>query len=312
MNSVQEICTALREITECTVIMHRRPDGDTIGSSAALAMALRKLGKTVHLACADPITPKYRDLTGSGDLRMVPTGTIITVDVASPDMAGSLSDFAKLADIVIDHHATNPLWGKLNLVRSDAAAAGEVVYDIVKELTDMDQDIAYALYVAVATDTGCFRHGNTRPYTHIVAAELMKTGLDISEINRRLFVVKTRASLDIRSQVLQNMRYYDGGRIAVTLISDDMMKATGAEEDDVENISSVPMEIEGVSAGATLREVGKNRYKVSVRTDGSVDGSGVCLEFGGGGHAMAAGCTLEGTAEDCMSRMAEALSKAGR
>ena len=307
MNTVAQICAALRDISECTIIMHRHPDGDTVGSAAALGKTLTKLGNTVHYACSDPITPRYAGLVGGAEHFQAPVGTVIAVDVAAPDMAGRFESFAAGADIVIDHHGSNPAYGKLNLIRPEAAAAGEIMYEVVHSLLPIDRDIAEALYIAVATDTGCFRHGSTTPNTHRVAAELMELGLDITTLNRKLFTVKTRAALMIQAAVLDTLETYAEGQAAVLLLTREMIEKCGAGEDDMENIASTGMQIKGVRAAATLREMQDNEFKVSLRSDGSVNAAAICAKFSGGGHAMAAGCTLRGSESDCKMQIAQAI-----
>jgi len=311
MNTVSEICAALRAVQECTVFMHRRPDGDTVGSAAALGETLRKLGKKVQYACSDEITPKYAYLLGGAEHFAEPRGTLIAVDIAAPDMAGRVEEYVKKADIVIDHHESNPLFGGLNLVRPEAAACGEIVYDIVRELTEVEGRIAEALYVAVATDTGCFLHGSTTPNTHRVAAALMEApNFDFRPVNRALFVIKSRASVLIRSKILETLEFYGDGALAVLTLSLDMIDECGATEDDMENISAVGMQMEGVKASATLRQISDNEYKVSMRSVGAINAAEVCRTFGGGGHMMAAGCNLQGSEPECRARIAAAMEAA--
>ena len=307
MNTVQEICAALRAAEEMTIVMHRHPDGDTVGSAAALGECMAALGKRVRYACPDPISPKYRDLIDPAQMTDAPCGAIVAVDVAAPDMAGRFSDAVQNADIIIDHHGTNPCPGKYNLVRPSAAATGEIIYDIVREIGTLTKNVAYALYVAVSTDTGCFRHGNTTPYTHTVAAALMETGLDITELNRRLFVIKTPAAFAARGRIMDNIHVFADGQASITYIDLAFIEKNGVGEDDLENISSLPMEMQGVRVAATLRETQAGVYKVSLRTDGTVDGAAVAGKFDGGGHRMAAGCTLRGSLADCEEQMRLAI-----
>ncbi len=302
MNTVAEICTALQAVQECTIFMHRRPDGDTVGSAAALGKCLLSLGKRVHFACADPITQRYVGLLPA-PLTEQPAGTVIAVDVAAVDMGGRWQDYLERADIVIDHHGSNPLFGKLNLVRAEAAACGEVIYDIVCALAPMTKEMAKALYVAIATDTGCFLHGNTTAQTHRIAAQLMEYGLDITTLNRELFVIKSKACLMVRNRLLDSLQTSPDGRLATLVLTLAVIKELGATEDDLENIAGLGMNVEGVSAAATLREMAEGEYKVSLRTDGSLDAAAVCKAFGGGGHSMAAGCTLRGSEAECRRAM---------
>ena len=298
MSTVAEICSALQRVEECTIFMHCRPDGDTVGSAAALGKSLMSLGKTVHFACSDPITPRYAYLLPS-PLTESPQGVVIAVDTAAPDMSGRWQSYVENADIVIDHHGSNPRYGKINLVWADSAACGEIVFEIVKALGTLTSEIAEALYVAVSTDTGCFLHGNTTPQTHRVAAELMEQELDITALNRKLFVIKSKACLLARNRLLDTIALSSDGRLATLVLSLQTIEEVGANEDDLENIAGLGMNVEGVSAAATLRQTAEKEYKVSLRSDGSIHAADVCTAFGGGGHAMAAGCTLQGSEAEC-------------
>lgn len=307
MNTVTEICNALREVTECTVFMHKKPDGDTIGSSCALAHALRRMGATVHLACSDPITPKYMRWIKPFDFTTEPIGTVICVDIAATDMAGRYEEVVKGAEIVIDHHESNAGFGRLNLVRPEAAAAGEIVYDIIHELMPIDSEIAEPLYVAISTDTGCFRHGSTTAYTHFVASKLMEAGLDIAALNRLLFVVQSRAAVLLRNKMLDTMTEYMDGKAVCVMLTQAMIDGCGATEDDMENIGGLALSIEGVTVAVTLREMGNDTYKASLRSAGPVNVAEVCAVFGGGGHAMAAGCTIHGTEAECKAAIMDVV-----
>lgn len=299
MNTVAEICAALRAVEQCTIYMHHRPDGDTVGSAAALGKMLIKLGKTVYFACSDAITPRYSYLLAGQRFAEQPVGTVIAVDIAAPDMGGRFADVIRSADVVIDHHGSNAGFGKLNLIRGEAAACGEIVLDVVEQLGKPDMEIAEALYVAIATDTGCFMHGNTTPDSHRKAAHLMEYGLDITALNRKLFVIKSRACLMARNRLLDTLELRCEGRLATLVLSLAVVRELGATEDDLENIAGLGMNLEGVCAAATLREIKDGEYKVSLRSDGSLDAAAVCKAFGGGGHSMAAGCTLYGDERQC-------------
>ena len=308
MNTVNEIRTALGAVRECPIFMHRRPDGDTEGSAAALGEALRARGARVQYACSDEITPKYAYLVGGAEHFDEPRGTLIAVDIAAPDMAGRFEKYVQRADVVIDHHESNPQYGRLNLVRPNAAACGEILFDVLRELVPVEGRIAEALYVAVATDTGCFLHGSTTPDTHRVAAELMAApNFDFRPVNRALFVVKSRASVLIRSKILETLEFYGNGAVSVLTLSQKMIDECGATEDDMENISAVGMQMEGVKASATLRQTGENEYKVSMRSVGAVNAARACGKFDGGGHMMAAGCTLHGDERECRTRIVAAM-----
>lgn len=310
-NSLAEIAAFLKEQPRLTLVCHHRPDGDTLGSAFGLRALLEEMGKEVLVLCADPVSPRYRFLSdGVVDLVGEPQGAIVCLDIASPEMAGSLKDLALRADVLIDHHSTNPRYAKLNYVDAHAAANGEIMVALSKELAPLNPKAAAAFYTAIATDTGCFKYGNTTQNSHLAAAELIGVGIDVAALNRHLFQTVRKAELELHRLALEKVRYFAKNRIAIMEITLAMLEQSGAGADELETISSLPAQIEGVKAAATLKELAPNRYKVSLRTDGSVHGGKVCAQFGGGGHAQAAGCTLEGSYAEVEEKIVGALMSA--
>ena len=295
-NDVKAIASELLSYDAVTIITHIRPDGDTLGSAYALYHALKKHNKTVQVVCETEISPRYRFISeNKANIANECYGKIVCVDIAAIDMAGAkYIDYAKKADIVIDHHDTNIGYGKLNLIRPEAAACGEIMFDLIKELCDIDKCIANCLYTAISTDTGCFVYANTTANTHAVAAELLKCDIDIEKLNKWLFRTKSKAAFEIQKHALESLEYYFDNKIVTMLIPLDIIKRLNATEDDIEGLASIPGQIEGVIATATFRQTEKDTYKLSVRTNGDIHAGAVCKLFGGGGHKMAAGCTLTG------------------
>ncbi len=310
-NSLSEIAAFLLAQEALTLICHHRPDGDTLGCAFGLKDLLEQKGKKVAVLCADPITPRYRFLSeGVRELKGEAFGTIVCLDVAAPDMAGDLKELALQADLVIDHHATNPCYGKINYIDASAAAAGEIMIDLAKELGGLTPKAAAAFYTAIATDTGCFKYGNTTGRTHRAAAEAIAAGIDLQGLNKHLFQTKRKAEMELTRMAMESLRYFAGDRIVAMPISLEMLERSGAGPDELETISSMPAQIEGVVAAATFKEQAPNQYKVSLRTDGTVHGGEICALFGGGGHKQAAGCTLYGSYPEVEKQMVDALIKA--
>ena len=309
--SLAEIAAWLLDQRQLTLICHHRPDGDTLGCAFGLKDLLEQRGKEVLVLCADPITPRYRFLSdGQKDLQGEPMGAIVCLDVASPDMAGSLKNLALEADLVIDHHPTNPYYGKMNHVDATAAAAGEIMVDLAKELGGLTPRSAEAFYTAISTDTGCFKYGNTTERTHRAAADLIAAGIDLAGLNRRLFQSKSKAEMELNRMAMEGIRYFAQDRVVAMPISLEMMEKSGAGPDELETISSLPAQIEGVVVSATFKEQAAGQYKVSLRTDGSVHGGEICALFGGGGHKQAAGCTVCGSYSEVETRVVEAIMNA--
>lgn len=308
--SIDETLEALQGLSEITIICHIRPDGDTLGSAFALMHALKKSGKDrVEVVCESEISPRYRFLTGGKSRIDGPCrGGIVCVDVASPSMAGErYRAAAENADVVIDHHLSNSGYGKCNLIEPDAAACGEIVLRLVRRMGGLDRTVADCLYTAVSTDTGCFVYSNTTSQTHEAAAELIRAGADAGRLNKLLFRTKSHAAFEIERRAFESLEYFYDNTVTCMKITLEWIDELSANEDDMEGISSIPARIEGVKASATFRQVSADTYKLSVRTNGEVDASAVCKLFGGGGHKMAAGCTMTGDYDSIKKIMAAKL-----
>ena len=290
------------------IVTHRRPDGDTIGSSALLCMGLRQLGKNAHILANPEITPKYIHLHQGLTKPGAEEGDfVVTVDVASANM---LPDCFKglTFDLRIDHHGSATSFTPVELVEPGAAACGEIVYHVLMEMgAELDIPMANALYTAISTDTGCFRYANTTADTFAVAAESAKSGAEVFQINQALFETNSLARLQVQSWMVRNARFLQDGKIAICPLPKAVELECGACEDDLENISGFPRTIEGVQLAVTIREEGTNRVKMSVRAVPGQDASALCAKFGGGGHKGAAGASMNMTMEEAVEAVIAAL-----
>ena len=283
------------------IVTHRRPDGDTIGSSALLCMGLRQLGKNAHILENKEITPKYAQLHHGLTKDAVADGDfVITVDVASENMLPDA--FKGLAfDLRIDHHGSATSFTPVELVEPGAAACGEIVYWVLTEMgAELDIPMANALYTAISTDTGCFRYANTTADTFAVAAACAKAGAEVFSINQELFETNSLARLKVQAYLLENAIFLQNGKIAVCPLPKVAEAECGACEDDLENISGFPRTIEGVKLAVTIREEGTGRVKMSVRAVPGQDAAALCAKFGGGGHKGAAGASMNTTMEEAV------------
>ena len=227
------------------IVTHRRPDGDTVGSSAVLCMGLRQLGKTAYILENPEITPKYAHLHHGLTKPSAEDGDfVITVDVASP---GMLPDCFKLLafDLRIDHHGSATSFTPVELVEPETAACGEIVYGVLEEMgAELDIPMANALYTAVSTDTGCFRYANTTANTFAVASACAKAGAEVFTINQTLFETNSLARLQVQAYMLQNAIFLQDGKIAICPLPKAVELECGANEDDLDNISGFPRTIE--------------------------------------------------------------------
>ena len=310
MLTVQETAARLRDFDNVLILTHVRPDGDTVGCAAALCAALRTLGKTAYLLPNPGLTDTTAPVAAP---YLAPEGftpdKVVSTDIATvglfPDNALPWKD---RVDLAMDHHPSFEYFAKENIVRPEAAACGELVYDILRELGPITPEIALPLYVAVSTDTGCFQYANTTADTHRVA-ELMDTGIDYRAVNKVFFRTKTRKRLALEADMLGNMEFYDRGRVVFLMVPISLMERIQATESDAEDLSSLGGQIEGTDCAVTFRELRPDVWKLSVRTGDRINATEVCRELGGGGHAAAAGCTVEAPLAEVKARILSAIAR---
>ena len=279
-----------------TILSHRRPDGDTTGSSAALCLGLRSIGKTAHVLYNEEVSDRFRWLHNGLTKEAVETGdTVVSVDVAAPGMLPKA--FAQLADKIalrIDHHSSATSFTEVELVDGDSASCAELVWDVLNMMgVHMDAAIADAIYVGVSTDTGCFRFANTTAHTFAVAAECARNGARIYELNQELFETNTLGRLRMQAWIVDHMKMLRGGEMAIVAIPKAVEEELGVTRDDMDNISSFPRTISGVRVAATLRETEEGGTKMSVRAVPGYDATRITCCFGGGGHKGAAGAATD-------------------
>jgi len=310
--SRSETADFLQENDNFCILTHKRPDGDTLGSSAALCRILRNMGKTAHILVNKEVTPKYawlhegltKETAGEND-------TIITVDVASPNMLPKeYEQFLGRIALRIDHHGSATSFTEAELVDPEMGACAEIIYDLMMELwVDMDEGIADALYVATSTDTGCFRFANTTDHTFLVAAACARGGARVFQLNQILFETNSLARLKIQSWIVENMKIFGEGKLAVVAIPKEVEDTIGVTEDDMDNITSFPRTIEGICMAATLRQTKDGRTKISVRAVPGWDATVIAGKFGGGGHKGAAGASTDMPIMEAAKQIEEEMLK---
>ena len=295
------------------IVAHRRPDGDAIGCAGALAQGLRELGKTAYILHDSDTTKRYLSLAKD---YWAPEGYrpnhVITVDTASADMLpDSAAEYISAVSLCIDHHASNTFYAQYTCLDPGRAACGEVLYDILKALPcGVSARSAEGLYVALSTDTGCFSFANTTANTLRTAAMLIDLGAPHTKLNRRLFRTKSRGRVKLEGLINEAIEFYCNDKAAIAYVTRAMLEVSGATEDDLDDIASIPGSIFGVLAGITIRELSsKQDCKVSVRTAPSVSAHGICQRFGGGGHPMAAGFIRAATVEQVKEDLVRVLDE---
>ncbi len=291
-----ECAAFLLEHDNYTILTHRRPDGDTIGSSAALCLGLRQLGKTAHVLYNGEVSPRFQWLhAGLTKEQAEENDTVVSVDVASPGMLPRAFEhlLGRIA-LRIDHHGSATSFTDVELVDAGSASCAELVWDVLEEMgVTMDTPIAEAVYVGTSTDTGCFRYSNTTAHTFAAAAKCAEAGARVYELNQELFETNTLGRLRMQAWIVDNMKLLRGGEMAIIAIPKAVEERIGVTEDDMDNISSFPRTVAGVKMAATLRQTSDGDTKMSVRAVPGYDATKVTVVFGGGGHKGAAGASFK-------------------
>lgn len=306
----KEVVKFLRERDHYLILTHKRPDGDAIGCSVALAELLRGIGKTAYLPARTDATGLFAEyLRGLSAPENFWPRTIVTVDTASLDLLPDhVQDWRDYIDLSIDHHPSNENYARRSWVEGDRAACGEMIWALAEELGVTSRAMVNAIYVAVSTDTGCFVYSNTTDNTHRVAAELIAAGAEHRRLNKKHFRTKSMARMKLEGLILRDLRLYHEGAVAVAAISLDMMSEAGAGEEDAEDIAALVGQIRGVLHSATIRELRPGQCKISLRTaSDELNASAVCAVLGGGGHAAAAGCTIFATVAEAERAILSAI-----
>ncbi len=293
----------IRHHQKFAITSHARPDGDAIGSEVALALALRQIGKDVHVVNADRHPSVYDFLPGIDLIEIGGRFTgeydaLIILECSDVTRTG-VPDLERHFIINIDHHQNTQAYGDLNWVDDKAAAVAEMVFLILKEIgVEITPDIATNLYVAIMTDTGSFQFSNTSARTFEIARELVGSGADPSGIAQAVYMSHSHSKLLLLSKILDTLEIHPSGKIAWVALTQQMLRETGASVAETEGVVNYPLSINGIVMVAFFKEEGKNKYRVSLRSKDHYNVSRAAEEFGGGGHINAAGLWAEGSYEE--------------
>ncbi len=277
------------------LLCHASPDGDTVGSAAALARALISMGKKAQVRCSDKFTKDYDILLRGIEEQEFEPEHIAAVDVADRKLLGA--DFEGLygdrIEMCIDHHASNTLYSPYIYLEPDSASTAEMVYLLIEEMgAEITPEIATCLFTGVSTDTGCFRFVNTTVRTFEIAAKLAAKGAATFRIVQIFFETKTKTYAALERLALNDMRFFFNERCAVICVTRDMYEKTGSDETETTSLANLTRMVEGVLVGVLMKEQKDGSFKISLRTNGDVDASEICKRLGGGGHTGAAACKI--------------------
>jgi len=313
------VAKRIRDNNRFVLTTHINPDGDAIGSEIALAAFLEELGKEVVIVNSSPtplnsifMAPPERILVypdGYTPSILDNTDQIIILDVSTWGHLGPFGDAIKESSkprMCIDHHqGTGDGFADVLAIDTSAAAAGVLVYELIKYMGgDITPRIADAVYATVITDTGTFRFSNTDTRVFKIAAELSGRGVDPFTIHRHMFS-KTRGAVRLLGAVLRTMEMTDDGKIAWLHVTEDMFRESDATYDDSDGLIDVVRAIESVELCMFFKEIDGGNVKVSLRSNGSVDVFELAKRYGGGGHRMAAGMTINGSMDQAIEKVVD-------
>ncbi len=303
--TIKEAALILSNSEKILLLTHVRPDGDTLGSAFALKHALQACGHTVNVACDDNIPKRLQFITEGrqslfeNDYTDFTPDLVCAVDCAELELIGSYGQREKQIDLKLDHHPNGALYAKSNYIDGTRASCGEIIYDVIRALEELGHarltpESANALYAAVSSDTGCFKYSNVRSSTMRIAADLIDAGAKHDEICKLLFDTVTTSELSAQKMLLNNYRLFFENKVAILTVSNKMKKENGLSDEDLGNLGGYLREIEGVELSVVIKQSEKDEqnFRISARSGANVRASDICKLFGGGGHARAAGASL--------------------
>lgn len=315
-----ELCDRLEIPMNTLLLMHTSPDADTLGSCLALASLLSAADSTVYCACADPMPEHLHFLSDGQKCLDIPSGfvpdRVIAVDVASPSQLGALREkYEGKVSLMIDHHGMGTSFAD-HFIDPDAAATGEIIFDIAKEflhdgiICRVPEVFWTYCYAAIAGDTGGFRYSNTTPATLRRAAVLLEHGVDAAEVNYQLFSQKSLSQLRAECVGFERMKLFLDGRLAITTMPQEIIAENGFSDGDLGTLIDVVRSVRGVEVAAVVKQLtAEKQFRASLRSSVDFDVAEVAAEFGGGGHTRAAGCTiLAGSMDEAAEKLQSAIA----
>ena len=309
-----EIGRVLREHNKFAVLSHVRPDGDALGSTLALALSLKGLGKEVRAWNEEGMLEKYNFLAQAELLTQPPSepenfDVVVALDTAVQNRLGTTTSAVRHAKlwINIDHHPSNPRYGDLVYIDPTAPATGQILFEfLTNQNFPITPEIAENLYAAISTDTGSFQYPNTTVRTFEIAAELVRCGVEVGRISQLLYENFPRRRIELLRELLGTMQFGCDRKLAWFSLSKAAALALGVIPEDNEGLIDNLRAIRGVIAAIFFEELPDGKVRVSMRSKNqAVDVCAICTQFGGGGHVLAAGARVRGTLAEVEKKIVE-------
>ena len=325
VDSHQQIIDTLSRTKRVLVTTHVRPDGDALGSSAALVLGMKQKGIDADVLLLSHLPRKYSfiyDEAGvphidveagiPADFSLAPYDALVVVDTGTwsqlPGLREHVEKFAK-PKVVIDHHLTQQDWADVKLVDTSAGACAEIIAELLERWgVKLDEKMATALFVGIVADTGWFMFSNTRPITLRLGAKLIEAGVDTDRVYQLLYQNERAERIALHTRGLAGLELLDDGRIAVMKIRKSDFIAARAHINDTENLINIPLQIRSVEVSVLISEpLDAGPVRVSLRSKGQVDVARFAEQFGGGGHARAAGMKFQTSLDEAHDKVVSAL-----
>ena len=305
--NINECASLLANHDNYLILTHKNPDGDTVMSAAALCRALRRKNKKAYLYENTEINLKMKPFA---EKHFAPAffrpRFVVAVDIATESLFPE--GFTGAVDLCIDHHPTNSHYAGQELIDSSCSACGEIIQKLILEFAGkLTKAEATLLYIALTTDTGAFQYANVNSNTFRAASELLQYGADAHQVMLRFFRKTGAARLRLEGEIYSNLHYYYKGRLVIAPVTQKMIRVSGAGNDDFDDLAGLSGRAENAVMNITIRELENGNCKVSVRSAPEYSSIAVCEAFGGGGHFMAAGCSIDKTPEQTEKLLLEVI-----
>ena len=316
--TLEQIANRIKSAKSVLIVSHMRPDGDACGSALALCYALKKIGVGAEVCIESDIPSNLVFVDGIADVGKKPKkeyDLFVAVDCSDEQRLGALSEEFYLAKrkkidtVNIDHHVSNTRFAKYNYVRSCASNCMNISMLIAYLGAPFDKKIAECLMLGLMTDSGNFSHDDVDEEAFLLAAKLVKLGVDVRLFNYNLFKKQSKARAALYARVMSKIRYYHDDRFAVIVITGQAMAECGADQTMTEGFVDFPLNVDSVEVAASLMEVKKGQYRISLRSKTYANVNKIAGVYGGGGHVRAAGCMLFGDVEEVLDKLSYTVSQ---
>lgn len=313
---LDDILEEIKKAEKIVILTHESPDGDAVGSSLAMKFILETMNKKPDVIITE-YSRLFDFLPGSNEIKQESSvenyDLAVSVDCADLKRLDNKEYFENAKKtIVIDHHGSNQMYGDLNFVNPVSPACCEVLVEILHYFEmKISKDLGTCLLTGIITDTGGFSHRGVNPETFEFTADLIRLGVDVPYIYKKVLNTKTKANFELTKIILNRMEFLENGKVTFTYMNSEDEETVGAEPGDHEGLVEIGRDIEGVEISIFVRQKkDTNSYKVSMRSGDSVNVSDICMMFGGGGHPRAAGCLVQGSVEQVKNKIMNEVKKA--